>query len=89
VLATSEAGSTRPSVTARLIEVGTKDESDEKPEVEKRIGSIRAEIGIARLKTRSLEEPVGEHWPRITRRGARWTSGDAIGSRSAVHPALP
>jgi hypothetical protein len=26
---------------------GTKDESDEKPEVEKRIGSIRAEICIA------------------------------------------
>jgi hypothetical protein len=88
VLANSEAGSNTPSVTARLMVWGTKDESDEKPEVEKRIGSIRAEICIA---------PGGAQFGRAgrralaakKRRGARWTSGHTIGSRNAPHhPAL-
>ncbi|GAB2905296.1 hypothetical protein GCM10027093_49060 [Paraburkholderia jirisanensis] len=43
VLAISEAGNTTPSVTARPMDGGTKDAIDERPEVEKRIGSVRAD----------------------------------------------
>jgi hypothetical protein len=52
--------------------------------MEKRIGSIRAEKYIAR-RAHCLEEPVGERLA-VKRRGALWTSGDAIGSRSSPVP---
>jgi hypothetical protein len=72
-----------PRVTARLSLTGTKeatDGNDVRPVVEKRIGSIRAEKYIAR-RAHSLGEPVGGRLA-VKRRGAHWTSGDAIGSRS-------
>jgi len=59
---------------------------DVRPEVEKRIGSVRADIFNAR-RAQSLEEPVGERLAVTTKRNglsAHWTSGHAIGSRSTL-----
>ncbi|GGC33740.1 hypothetical protein GCM10011400_20430 [Paraburkholderia caffeinilytica] len=89
VLATSVAGSTMPSVTARLSVGGTKEETDGndvRPEVEKRIGSIRAEKYIARRAHR-LEEPVGERQAvKTARRPLDFRQRDRF-AQHASHPA--
>ncbi|WCM22059.1 hypothetical protein NDK50_01390 [Paraburkholderia bryophila] len=82
------AGSTTPSVTARLSEEGTKEATDGKdvrPEVEKRIGSIRAEKYIAR-RAHSLEEPVGE---RLAAKTARRPLDFRLRDRFAQHALHP